>query len=104
VRYLLGVMAAGAILSPVLHPWYLIWLIPAFCFWRPWPVVALTSTVVLSYTVWPGRLATGTWEIPVWAHVLEYMPVAVLGVWEVWRCRWGLSSRLAMKPRHSVAS
>lgn len=85
VRYLLGVMAVGALLSPVLHPWYLIWLIPAFCFWRPKAVVVLTGTVALSYTVWPGRLATGTWEIPIWAHVLEYMPVAILGVWEVWR-------------------
>ena len=104
VRYLLGVMAVGAILSPVLHPWYLIWLIPAFCFWRPWPVVALTGTVVLSYTVWPGRLATGVWEIPVWAHVLEYVPVAMFGLWEVWQCRSRLLSRLAMKLRHSVAS
>ena len=104
VRYLLGVMAVGAVLSPVLHPWYLVWLVPAFCFWRPTTVLALTATVVLSYTVWPGRLATGVWKIPLWAHVLEYMPVAVLGVWEVWRCRWGLSSRLAMKPRHSIVS
>lgn len=104
VRYLLGVMAVGALLSPVLHPWYLIWLIPAFCFWRPQAVMVLTGTVALSYVVWPGRLATGAWVIPMWAHVLEYMPVAILGIWEVWRCRWGLSSRLAMKPRHSVAS
>jgi hypothetical protein len=104
VRYLLGVLAVGAILSPVLHPWYLIWLIPTFCFWRPWPAVALTGTVVLSYAVWPGRLASGVWEIPVWAHVLEYVPVGVLGLWEVWRCRLGLSSQLAMKPRQSVVS
>ena len=104
VRYLLGVMAAGAVLSPVLHPWYLVWLIPAFCFWRPCPLVVLTGTVALSYTVWPGRLATGVWEIPTWAHILEYAPVGILGLWEVWRCRWGLSSRPAMKPQHSVAS
>ena len=104
VRYLLGVMSVGAILSPVLHPWYLVWLTPAFCFWRPWPVVALTGTVVLAYMVWPGRLVTGVWGIPVWAHILEYAPVAVLGLWEVWRCRLGLSSRLAMKPTRSVVS
>jgi|GEM_PF-321843 len=98
VRYLLGVMTVGAVLSPVLHPWYLIWLIPAFCFWRPVAVVALTGTVALSYAVWPGRLATGVWEIPVWAHVLEYAPVGVLGLWEVWRCRSRSLFQPATKP------
>lgn len=107
VRYLLGVMAVAAILSPVLHPWYLVWLIPTFCFWRPAALVALTGTVVLSYTVWPGRLATGVWEIPVWARVLEYAPVGILGLWGVWRCRWGLSHHLAVPPAaglHNVGS
>lgn len=104
VRYLLGVLAVGAVLSPVLHPWYLTWVIPALCFWRPWPVVALTGTVVLAYTVWPGWLATGAWRIPFWARFLEYAPVGAFGLWEIWRCKWALSSRLVMRPARSVAS
>ena len=85
IRYLCGVVAAAALLSPVLHPWYLLWLIPCFCFWRAPALVALTGTVVLAYTVWPGRLADGRWTLPVWAHVLEYAPVALLGLWALRR-------------------
>jgi len=85
VKYLLGALGAAALLSPVLHPWYLIWLIPCFCFWRVPALMALTGTVVLAYTVWPGRLTDGRWVIPLWAHVLEYVPVMVLVLWECWR-------------------
>ncbi len=104
IRYCLGIFAASSLLSPVLHPWYLVWLIPCFCFWRVPALVALTGTVVLAYTVWPGYLSEGRWELPVWAHVLEYTPVVLLGLWEVWQCRLGLSSRLATKPAPLVTS
>jgi hypothetical protein len=104
VRYLLGVMAAGALLSPVLHPWYLVWLVPALCVWRPWPVIALTGTVALSYMVWPGRLARGTWELPIWAHVLEYAPVLLLGLWGMRRCAWRSLFLPVTKPSLSARS
>ena len=89
VRYLFVGLVAAALLSPVLHPWYLLWLIPCCCFYRVPAVVAWTGTVVLAYTVWPGRLADGRWMLPVWAHVLEYAPVVLLGCWELRRgaCR-----------------
>lgn len=106
IRYCLGVFAASSLLTPVLHPWYLVWLIPCFCLWRVPALVALTGTVVLAYAVWPGYLSEGRWEIPVWAHVAEYAPVLLLGGWELWKTRgeWASSFRLATKPRHSVAS
>ena len=34
VRYLGGALGAAALLAPALHPWYLVWLVPCFCFWR----------------------------------------------------------------------
>ena len=85
VRFVLGGFGAAALLSPVLHPWYLVWLVPCFCFRRVPFLIALTGTVVLSYAVWPGYLAGRPWAIPVWAHVLEYVPVVLLGLWEVRR-------------------
>ena len=80
--------AAAALLSPVLHPWYLLWLIPSFCFWRPAALVALTGTVVLAYTVWPGYLAGAGWLLPSWARVAEYAPVAILQGLSVMRHRF----------------
>ncbi len=98
IRYVLGGCGGLALLSPVLHPWYLLWLIPCFCFWRVGALIALTLTAVLSYTVWPGRLADGRWVLPLWAHLLEYAPLFVLGAWEMRRWWLGSSFRLATKP------
>lgn len=104
VRYLLVGFAVAALLSPVLHPWYLLWLIPCFCFYRVPAIVALTGTIVLAYTVWPGRLADDRWMLPVWAHVLEYAPVLLLGLWEVRRCAWRSSFLHVTKPSLSARS
>ena len=104
VRYLLVGFATAALLSPVLHPWYLLWLIPCFCFYRVPAIVALTGTTVLAYMVWPGRLADDRWVLPVWAHVLEYAPVLLLGLWEVRRCVWRSSFLPVTKPSLSARS
>ena len=98
VRYLFGAFAVAALLAPALHPWYLLWLIPCFCFWRVPAFLALTGTVVLCYTVWPKYLAVRAWELPVWARLLEYGPVLIFGMWEVRRCGWRSSFRPVTKP------
>ena len=84
-KYVMLGCAAAALLTPVLHPWYLLWLIPGFCLWRVPALMVWTGTVVLAYTVWPGYLAGGRWRMPGWAHVLEYAPVVLLGLWELRR-------------------
>jgi hypothetical protein len=104
VRYIVGGLAAAALLAPALHPWYLVWLIPGFVFWRPAALIALTATAVLAYAVWPGYLASGQWSLPAWAHALQYAPVALLGMWGVMRWWWGSSFRPATKPQLSVRS
>ena len=83
ITYLLGAFAAAALLSPVLHPWYVVWLIPCFCFRRVPALIALSGTAVFAYAMWPGRLATGAWHLPLWARVAEYAPVALLGMMEL---------------------
>jgi len=104
VRFLLGAFSAMALLTPVLHPWYVLWLVPFLCFWRVPAVIALTGTVLLAYTVWPTYLAEGTWRVPLWARLLEYVPVGVLGMWELCRWQWTSSFRLATKPQVSLKS
>ncbi|MBI3321324.1 MAG: hypothetical protein HYZ91_03545 [Candidatus Omnitrophica bacterium] len=104
IRYVAGAVAAAALLSPVLHPWYLLWLVPCLCFWRPAPFLALTGTVVLSYTVWPGYLTAGRWAMPAWARVAEYAPVMLLGLWETRRCAWRSFFLPETKPKPLVES
>ncbi len=104
IRYLLGALTFAALASPALHPWYLLWMIPCFCFYRVPAILALTATVVLAYTMWPGYLADGSWTMPLWARVLEYAPVVMLGCWGMRRWMWGSSFRLAMKPARLAKS
>ena len=98
IAYLLGGLSVVALLSPVLHPWYLLWLVPCFCVYRFPPMMALTGTVVLAYTIWPGQLESGRWAIPIWAHVLEYLPVVLFGLWEGVRFASRSSFLSATKP------
>ena len=85
LRYSFGVFIAAALLAPTLHPWYLLWWLPFFCFWRIPALLALSGTVVLTYTSWPGYLAGGPWTIPTWARLAQYLPVAILALWELRR-------------------
>lgn len=70
--------------SPVVHPWYLLWLL-AFLPFRKQPfdrtgLAALlwTCSVVASYSAHQQQLVTGTWHIPANLLLAEYVPVYLL--------------------------
>jgi hypothetical protein len=71
------------LLSPVVDPWYLLWLVP-FAVERPraWSVAAL-ALVSLSYVTGAttGRTQSGLYWQPAWSRLLEYglVALAVLG-------------------------
>ena len=91
------VWIAGVLLvSPIVHPWYVVWLIPFLAWrWEPW-VLAWTATVVLSYTVLPAWHADGVWQLPAWVPWVEYAPVMGLLVWQM--VSGGLRSRARGEP------
>ena len=62
-------------LTPVLHPWYLAFLVPFLCVYVNWGWLAFTGSVFLAYHVLPGWLEEGTWEERVWVKVVEYVPL-----------------------------
>lgn len=74
-------VAAALLASPIVHPWYVTWLIP-FLAWRraPWALV-WSGTVVLAYTVLPRWHEEGIWELPRWVPWVEYVPVFALIAW-----------------------
>jgi hypothetical protein len=84
--------AAVLLLSPILHPWYVTWLVP-FLAWRSdlW-VLAWSGTVVLAYQVLPVWWSTGDWRLSIWARVFEYAPVYGLMLWAVLSRRRGLDT------------
>ncbi|MGH9797945.1 MAG: hypothetical protein ACRD5D_07280 [Candidatus Polarisedimenticolia bacterium] len=74
-------IGAAILLSPTVHPWYLIWMVPWLCFFPSPAWIALTGTVVLAYAAPPqGQPAA-------WVPIAEYLPFAVLLALEGWRAR-----------------
>ena len=80
------VLRTGALLSPVLHPWYLGWplvfepLAPS----APWLLLTLTAT--LNYGMFAATEHRATYHLPLSGRMIEYgAPLALaVGLW-VWR-------------------
>lgn len=67
--------------SPVVHPWYVVWLVPFLCFYPLWSGLALTGLTALSYVVLDVYSRTGVWDLPDWVPWIEYgVPLALLAV------------------------
>ena len=66
------VIAIALLLSPVLNPWYVTWLVPFLCFERHPAWVALSGLVCLSYVYFLH------FEDPWWLRPIEFAPVLLL--------------------------
>ncbi len=77
-------LAALLLLSPVVHPWYVLWLLPAVVLGRcpAWWLWSLT--VVLAYHPLPEFREQGIWVESMFLKGLEYLPVLVLIPWQLW--------------------
>jgi hypothetical protein len=66
------------LLSPTVHPWYIMWLVPYLCFFPSPAWLMLTSTVALSYHA-PFLASPGEpWQEHTWFKILEYAPFFLL--------------------------
>ena len=83
--FLLAVSVALLFLSPVVHPWYVLWaFVPAMVLGR-WEWALLASTSLLSYLVLAGYPET-PWSEPKWVVWIEYPTVILACVW-AWTLR-----------------
>lgn len=65
VRAALCVIAAFVVLTPTLHPWYLLWLLPLAIAAGSAAGFVLTVTVLISYATKIAEIETGVWtELP----------------------------------------
>lgn len=78
------VVGVALLVSPVVHPWYVIWLLPAAILVRQpaWWVWSLT--VILAYHPYVGVAAGGAWEERMAFKLVEYLPVLALLVVQPW--------------------
>ena len=73
---------ATIICSPLVYPWYLVWLAPFLVAPRTLPLAIWTVSILGTYVAWqrPGV----PWGVPTWVGVLEYGALLVATVW-LWR-------------------
>jgi hypothetical protein len=81
------------LLTPVVHPWYVCWIVPLLVIVpnRAW--IFFTGAVFLSYLVLRGYVATGVWEEDALVKLAQYLPFYALLLYDAGR--W-----LAQKSRH----
>jgi hypothetical protein len=77
-------IAALFLLSPVVHPWYVLWLLPAAIFlshpaWWVWSL-----TVFAAYAPLPAYRAGGAWTESPALIAAEYLPVLALAAAQSW--------------------
>ena len=78
LRALFILLAAHLLLSPTIHPWYLLWVLP-FTPLFPSPAwLYLSGATLLSYNVLDGFHATGVWHEEDWVKWVQYAPFAAL--------------------------
>ncbi len=69
------------LLSPVVHPWYLLWVTPfaALAIGRGarwgWPILLWAGLAWIAYVPRPGFLATGVWVDTPALRLVQYVPV-----------------------------
>jgi len=68
----LWVFGAFVLLTPVLHPWYLLWVLPWAACRRGWPWLAFGAALPLSYLPLDGGWERGVWDAPAWIPIVEY--------------------------------
>ncbi len=78
----LVVVGAGLLLSPVVHPWYLLTLLPAAFGGGALSAAALwwSLTIPLTYAVLPRWWSEEVWKLPGWVMGLEYGGMIVVAV------------------------
>jgi hypothetical protein len=70
------------LLTPTLHPWYLLWIIPFLIFVPNWSWLAFTLLIQLSYVVLIDYARDSIWEESIWILLAQYIPFILLLTYE----------------------
>lgn len=77
-RAWLWVFGAGLLLSPTVHPWYALWVLPVAALRGSRPFLLLTGLVSLGYWGLASYQAGGEWLEPAWVPIAIWLPVWAL--------------------------
>ena len=94
VRAVAASMGALLLLSPVVHPWYLLWILAFLPMHPALPWMAFSWLAFLGYEALMPYRGTGTWQSSEWVAWVEYGPVYLLLGWCL--VRWAAARRGAV--------
>lgn len=100
-RALYWCFGVALLLSPTLHPWYVLWILPFAALGASPAWILLSGLVFLGYWGRDAYFATGDWPQPAWLAAAIHLPVLALLLREaVLRARGGGGGgRLPDRPR-----
>jgi hypothetical protein len=76
-------MATALMMSPVVYPWYVVWLAPFLVSVTTFPLLAWSVTVLGTYMVWHLKELGRPWTVPGAVLLFEFGTVIAVGVWVV---------------------
>jgi hypothetical protein len=87
-RAALWIIGAILVLSPTLHPWYVLWMVPLIAVRpnRAW--LYLSGSVMAAYYGLGTYRSEGVWPEPWWLKLVIFGPFFVLLVRDAWRDSW----------------
>ena len=89
-------VGAFLLLTPTLHPWYALWIVPFLTLRRSAAWLLLTGLVPLSYHVLIRYVAEGVWVEVEWVRWAEFGPFVAVWVGEyIWRRMKGERQKMA---------
>lgn len=77
-RAAFAILGAYLLLTPTLHPWYLMWVLPFFVLFPVPAWLFLSGAIFLAYDVLSGYSTTGLWEEHPWVLWAEFLPFYLL--------------------------
>ena len=80
-RALLWIMGAGLLVSPTVHPWYVLWILPMSALLGSRPFLLLGGLVFLGYWGLASYEAAGVWPQPIWTRAAIWLPVWLMLLW-----------------------
>jgi len=80
---LLAVLVALYLFAPVVHPWYVAWLVPLTVLAGRRVGVVFSAAVLAGYAAWWSVQSGGAWRVPTWLVGVEYGIVAAAIWWDV---------------------
>lgn len=87
------------ILSPIVHFWYLTWVLPLIVVRPRLSWISLSITFSLYFLVWHMQAGTGVWTLPLWAKWMFWVPFMIFLLAEARRCVPRFMRKLERKDR-----